>query len=465
MKAMIYARYSTDKQSESSIEDQVRLCMVRVEFEGWQLAGIHKDEGVSGSVPVARRVGGVKLLSDLMACTFDVLVLESLDRLSRDMIEQEKIIRRLEHRRIRVLGLSDGYDSNQESRQLVRGMRGLINEMYLEDLRKKTHRGMSGQIIRGFAAGAASYGYKNIKVEGGSEIQIDEEAAEWVRWIFEAFAAGRSPQSIVFELNERRVKSPRGSTWGVSSVYGSPSKGSGVLNNELYRGRHIWNRSQWVKDPDTGRRKRIERPESEWTVNQRDDLRIVTDELWDKVRARFKGSRLKTGTKGRGGRVRSLFGGLMSCDKCDAPIVVVSSHSYGCSNRMNRGPSVCEGVNVNRTELEATMLAEVADLLSSDELVGYACAETMKLLELAGQDKCKSRDVLPKRIAELNEEITRYIEAIGSIGISGALADKLKRAELEKQNCLDEMDIDIEKFNLVINHRIQVLPLTQLPTA
>ncbi|WP_087462555.1 recombinase family protein [Oleiphilus messinensis] len=104
--------------------------------------------------------------------------------------------------------------------------------------------------------------------------------------------------------------------------YGSPSKGSGLLNNELYRGRHIWNRSQWLKDPDTGKRVRIERPESEWCVSERQDLRIVSDELWDGVRARFKESRYKGGVKGKGGagsffvRWRNVLRQMRSPDCC-----------------------------------------------------------------------------------------------------------------------------------------------------
>tara|TARA_R110002072_G_scaffold266301_1_gene425157 strand:+ start:8679 stop:10268 length:1590 start_codon:yes stop_codon:yes gene_type:complete len=448
MKAVIYARYSTDKQSESSIEDQIRLCKVRLDYEGWLLINSYKDEGVSGSTPVAHRIGGVQLLADAMTNKFNVIVLEGLDRLSRDLVEQETIVRRLEHRGIRILGLSDGYDSNQKGRQLVRGMRGLINEMYLEDLKAKTHRGMTGQVSRGFAAGAAPFGYKNIKTESGSIIQINPEAAETVKWIFEEFAGGRSPKSIVSELNERKVNSPRGSSWGISSLYGSPAKGTGVLHNELYIGRQIWNRSQWLKDPDTGKRIRVERPESEWCINEREDLRVIPNELWGKSRLRFKTPSIKGGVQGKGGRVRSLLGGLLTCDQCGAPIVVVSSHSYGCSNRMNRGASICEGVNVNRQVAENKLLAEIRELMLSEDLVEYAYVETMRLLNELMSDKGSSRGDALKRIDELDKEIERYVEAIGAIGISESIVKKLKAAEEEKKSC--ELALSAQKAEPVM---------------
>ncbi|WP_197470299.1 recombinase family protein, partial [Oleiphilus sp. HI0117] len=228
----------------------------------------------------------------------------------------------------------------------------------------------------------------------------------------------------------------------------SPAKGSGLLNNELYRGRHIWNRSQWTKDPDSGKRVRIERSESEWSINEREDLRIVTEELWEKVRARFKESRYKGGIKGKGGRVRSLLGGLMSCGKCGAPIVVVSSHSYGCSNRMNRGPSICEGVNVNRKETEQKLLTEIQDMLQSDELVEFAYVESLKVLNELSAGKGDSRKALLQRIDELDKEIERYIEAIGAIGISGSIAEKLKSAEFEKIQINEQLSQESEETEL-----------------
>ncbi len=150
---VIYARFSTDKQRETSIEDQARVCRARAETLGLEIIGLHADNGVSGSTPVAARPGGAQLLADALAGRFRVLLLEGLDRLSRTLVEQETIIRRLEHREIRIIGVADGYDSaSGTSRKLTRGMRGLVNEIYIDDLRAKTHRGLCGHIERGLAA-------------------------------------------------------------------------------------------------------------------------------------------------------------------------------------------------------------------------------------------------------------------------------------------------------------------------
>lgn len=145
------------------------------------------------------------------------LVIESLDRLSRDQVEQETIVRRLEHRGIRIIGVSDGYDTESgESRKLLRGVRGMINETYVDDLRKKTHRGLIGQIARGVHAGGLSYGYRSV-VAGvnargepiGHCLEVDDAQAAIVRDIFGRYAAGESCQRIAADLNAHGIRGPR----------------------------------------------------------------------------------------------------------------------------------------------------------------------------------------------------------------------------------------------------------------
>ena len=231
MKASLYARYSTEHQSAASVEDQFRVCRERAAREGWVVVAAHGDDAVSGTTPVEMRQGGRTLIADMTARRFDVLVVEGLDRLSRDQVQQEVLIRRMEHAGIRIVGVSDGYDSQQAGRKLMRGMRGLINEVFLDDLRAKTHRGQTGKVLGGYVAGGKSYGYRLVKhVDGersiGSTYAIDESQAPWVRWIFERYAEGMGCRAIAHELNRQSVPSPRGGTWCLSAIYGSPKKGS-----------------------------------------------------------------------------------------------------------------------------------------------------------------------------------------------------------------------------------------------
>lgn len=198
MRVAIYARFSCDKQSEASTEDQIRLCRARANHLVAEVVCVHADDGISGSIPVGDRPGGRALLADFLGDRFDTLIVEGLDRLSRDLVESERIVRRLEHRGVRIIGCADGYDSELAGRKVMRQVRSLVNELYLDDLRHKTHRGLAGRVDRGFHGGGKSFGYRSVPIDGGHKLQVDAEQARWVTWIFEQYAHGWSVQAIAY---------------------------------------------------------------------------------------------------------------------------------------------------------------------------------------------------------------------------------------------------------------------------
>lgn len=437
MRAALYARYSTDKQRETSIADQLRGAIERAEREGWEIVARHADEGISGSVPVALRPGGKALLADALARRYDVLIVEGLDRLSREIGEAEQLVKRLEHRGIRIIGTADGYDTEARGRKVMRIARGLVNELYLDDLREKTHRGLAGQFDRGLSAGGRSYGYRTVEAPGGRAQAIDETEAEHVRWIFGRYADGASPAAIVHELNRRAVPAPRGGTWAVSALYGSAARGLGLLHNELYVGRVIWNRRQWLKDPDTGKRRYVERPQHEWQVREAPELRIVDAATWSTVRARAAGQLVRgaaTSTSRKGGRpARTLFGGLLRCPTCAGPIVAINSSRYGCSIHKDRGPAACANAStVPRVAVDGRLLSVLRDELLGQDLVADLQADVRELLAQRRREAVAGSAGARDRAKALDEEIRRIVDAIVSIGISPALQQRLQAAEAER---------------------------------
>lgn len=432
MTPALYARYSTDRQRETSIADQFALGRARCTRDGWPEPLTFADEETSGSTAVNSRPGGKQLLAAAYAGQFDVLILEGLDRISRDSVDQEQTIRRLEFAGIRIIGLADGYDSKFEDREMFRGMRGVFNQQLLRDIGKKTHRGLSGQIDRGYHAGGLSYGYKSVADgELGHHLVIEPGQAEWVRWIFEKYAAGWSVQQIAHELNVKKVPSPRGGTWAVSAIYGRQDRASGILNNELYIGRYIWNRAQFVKDPDSRKRTRIDRPRTEWKIRPAPDLRIITDDLWERTRARMA-SPQREGGRGKGARPTTLFGGLLRCAHCGGAVVAVSGVEYGCAARKDRGTAVCQGVRAKRTETDARLLALVRDTMLNPAAIAEMHAQFKAALRAVRSGSAGSREATAKRLRDVDAEIARLVDAIAAVGVSDALAARLKAAEAEK---------------------------------
>jgi DNA invertase Pin-like site-specific DNA recombinase len=430
--AAAYARYSTDKQSDTSIEDQVRVCRAQATRMQLEIGEVFSDSAVSGGVRVSDRDGGKALL----AGRFEVLFVESLSRLSRDGVDGEMVIRRLEHRGVRIIGCADGYDSNAGgSRKLLRMVHGAMNEKYRDDMAHLTHRGLDGQVARGYHAGGLSFGYRSAVVgydhRGepiGHALEVVPEQAAIVREVFARYGAGESCQAIAHDLNARRVAGPRGRTWSVSALYGSPAKGSGILNNELYVGRYVWNRSHWVKDPDTGQRQRFERPREDWRIVDRPTLRILENSAWQAVRARMASPRRLGGTKGRGNAPSSLLGGILRCGLCGGAMIAVNTTMYGCAARKDRGAAVCPGVYVRRDAMERTLLGHLESVLLAPATL--ATIERRAVEMAAAIAKEQARGVATEvGVRELEAEVARLTDAIAAVGISPALAERLRASE------------------------------------
>ncbi|MIL09527.1 recombinase family protein, partial [Salmonella enterica subsp. enterica] len=253
-RAALYARYSSDSQREASIEDQFRLCRERAASERWEVVGSYEDAAISGSSTILRS-GIQRLVRDAQRGEFQILLAEALDRLSRDQADVATLFKHLKFAGVSIVTLAEG-----EISELHVGLKGTMNALFLKDLAMKTHRGLRGRVEKGKAGGGLCYGYKVVKkvdargepIRGDREIVANE--AEVVRRIFGEFAAGKSPRAIAVDLNRDGVPGPLGQAWGDTSIRGHKTRGTGIINNELYAGVLVWNRLRFVKDPSTGKR-------------------------------------------------------------------------------------------------------------------------------------------------------------------------------------------------------------------
>ncbi|MGE0675398.1 MAG: recombinase family protein, partial [Methylibium sp.] len=113
--------------------------------------------------------------------------------------------------------------------------------------------------------------------------------------VFREYADGKSPRRIAADLNAQNVPSPEGGTWSHTSIRGQIARGTGLLNTTTYVGLLVWNRCSFVRDPDSGKRLARINPTSEWVTQAVPHLRIVDQELWDRVKARQAEMRIEMG--------------------------------------------------------------------------------------------------------------------------------------------------------------------------
>ena len=256
MKVAIYARYSSDNQRDASIADQLRVCQEFAAREGWTVVQEFTDHAVSGATLL--RPGFQTLMRDALNGRFDVVLAEALDRFSRDQEDTAGLFKRLTFAGVNIVTLAEG-----DITHLHVGLKGTMNALFLKDLADKTRRGLRGRVELGKSGGGLCYGYKVTRAGHHGEMTTGEREivspeAEMIRRIFRDYAAGVSPKALAKRLNAERCPGPGGKPWNPSTIHGNPARGTGILNNELYVGRLVWNRLRYVKDPDTG--KRVSRP-------------------------------------------------------------------------------------------------------------------------------------------------------------------------------------------------------------
>ena len=419
MKVAAYARYSSEQQSAASLDDQLRNCRAYAERMGWPAPVAYTDAAISGAR--ADRPGYQRLLQD--AHRFNVILLDDLSRLSRDNVEVQQQVRRLKFAGVRVIAVSDAIDTDDKGHKLGVGLRGLMGELYLDDLREKTHRGLAGRALQGASGGGLGYGYRVTEV---GQRAIDEAQATIVRRIFAEYIEGRSPREIAIGLNRDGVPSPRGGTWANSAIYGDKKRGIGILSNQLYVGRQVWNRSRWIKHPDTGRKVRQERPPSEWIVTDIPDLAIIDVDTWQRAQARMQGTRRDIAPRAVGRQPSNLLSGLLVCEECGGPFVVIDRYNYGCNIHKDRGPPACGNkTRLRRAAAETALLAGIKDQLLTEEAFQLMQREVQRALK----DHAPDTTSLAKRLQEAERVRENVMAAIRAGIITPSTKAELERAE------------------------------------
>ena len=403
MRVALYARYSSDQQRDASIEDQFRECRKLAAREGWTVVREFDDRRLSGATIL--RDG----LQELLASTdeFDVVVAESLDRLSRDQEDTAAIFKKLTFRNIKIYTVQE-----QEISALHVGLKGTMNALYLSDLSAKTRRGQHGQVLAGRSTGGRCYGYRIPPQEAKNRGQLviaPEEAAIVVR-IFQEFVAGASPKSIAKKLNAERIPGPRAGTWGPSTIHGNPKRGTGILNNELYVGRRVWGRLSYRRNPFAKRRGRVSRlnPASALVRHDVPQLRIIDDALWDAAKSRQRETRhqVRGNAGARAGaslagarRAKYLFSGLVKCGLCGSSFTMCAKDRLGCAGHTNRG--TCTNTKtIKRGEVERRVLKTMEERLWNHQLFEEFCQEFTR-------DLNRQRGEQGGAIAEARGELTR----------------------------------------------------------
>ncbi len=398
LRVALYARYSTDLQSESSAEDQLTALRKMVAQRGWTEVAAFRDEGISGTA-LATRPGVRALMRDAGAGAFDLVLTEALDRLSRGQADMARLFELLSFHGVRLETLGSGQVS-----ELHVGLEGTMNRLYLVELAKKTRRGLIGRVEAGFSGGGHCYGYR---IVAKGVLEVDQDQARMIQRIFRDYAAGASARTIAGALNAEGVPGPRGGAWGANGILGDRRAGDGLLCQELYVGVRVFNRRRYRKHPETGRRSSVLNPTDQWIRKPAPELRIVGDDLWAAVQARQ--AAIAASPTPRAHAPKRVFSGLIHCGVCGGPMWLEGG-KYACARRRDR--ATCSNRKIIRAEtIERRVLDGLkAHLLSPDRI---AAAVRAYHLEAEAEHAAAVRERAPieREMAETRRRMDRTMDA------------------------------------------------------
>jgi DNA invertase Pin-like site-specific DNA recombinase len=448
----IYARYSTDRQDARSIEDQVRRCRVLADGSGFRVAAEYADAAVSGSH--TERADLQRLIADARGGAFRSVLVDDLSRLSRDLGDTWRIVfEEMASIGVRVIDCSTNIASDAEGARLLFGVKALVNDEFLQNVRRQTWRGLEGRAIAGFHTGGKTFGYTTIAEPNPSDPEhprrlpvVDEPEAALVRRVFEMYAAGSTFKNIAATLNVEAVPAPhdggprgkRGNKtcagWGHTTI-------RAMLANERYVGRWTWNQRKWVRVPGKKTRRALMRPEAEHVVTELPALRIVSQDLWERVQTRI-GSRKpgKGRAPGAGKLGSSLLTGLLRCGVCGGAVVIVSRRhkggasyaNFGCTVNRSRGDAICGNARtVSERKVTEAVIGALKTEFTVPDLVERFKAVFSEAFSARNSAASSSDEVraLERAVQDAEARVRNVTAALARIGFSDALADQLATEE------------------------------------
>lgn len=468
MRTIIYARYSTDLQNSRSIADQIALCRERAASEGWQIVDTFTDAEISGAAGIGedQRPGMNAMLARVEQGGVDQVIAESTSRIARHQGDGFAIRERLSYYGARLFTLSQG-----EIDEIKGWVQGFLDSQARKDIAFNVKRGQRGTVRSGRSPAGLAYGYRkaNRLDERGELIRglraIDEDQAEIVRRIFSEYANNRSARQIAADLNAEGIPGPTGGTWRSSTIAGDRQRKNGMLQNRIYIGKIVHDRTSKVADPRTRKERIRPNAESEWIEADAPALRIVDDNTWAAVqhlRNAYSGDRPELAR-----RPKRLLSGIGRCGTCGGGWIVIGRDQWACGKHRDGG-----GCSNNRTVKTHIYEQKVLDGLRDDMLHPDAVSAYVREFHESRRKRAaqaqQQRTKLERRHRDAATKVERLVNAIADGGEEFAEIRAVLTKARHDRDAIAQQIADLEAFPVITLHpgiaddyRAEIAVLTQ----
>lgn len=425
LNAVIYARYSSDKQTEQSIEGQLRICTAYAEQNNLNVVHHYIDRAMSGTND--RRPEFQQMISDSSSKQFKYIIVYKFDRFARNMYDSAIYEHKLEQNGVKVLSATEQVGDGNES-LIIKAVLRAMAEMYSKQLAENVRRGMRESALKANSTGGSvPFGYKAID----KKLVIDEMCAPYVRYIFEAYAGGKPKMDIVRELQHKGCLKHNGKPLTMQNV-------TYILSNKKYAGFFVFNDIEVEGGCPA----------------------IVDKALFKKCAERYDRERKRYGNSATG-EVDYLLVGKLFCGYCGKPMIGDCGtsrngerhHYYTCYTRKSRRRTGenCQKKSERKGFIEWYITHQTQEYVLSEnriEIISELVVKEYDLLFGAVEE-----NALNKRLKEVDKDIDMAVDALLKTSNKTAL-DKINDQldELEKR----KSDIEIDIANLHIAKKVRL---------
>lgn len=425
--AYILARYSTENQSEASIEVQVERCTEWCNRNSLQVLDIFADRAISGMKET--RPEYQRMMQALYAGGADTVVIYDQSRMFRNMVYWFQFREALQRIGVHVVSVTQptvGGDLNDPAVFLNEGVTALFNQMWVLQTQQKVREGVRQRAKSGkHTGGVPALGYR---VEN-ERLVIDEDEAETVRLIFGLYAAGHGYMDIIRELNRRGLKTKRGNAFGKNSIHD-------LLKNEKYVGRALFGgKPIGYNGSRNSHAARSGGLETECPA-------IVSQALFDAVQKKLSQNRKSPGRSVV--KMNQPLKGKVFCGDCGSAMTICyvtppKTHEryayYKCAAKKRGLP--CSSKMIRKDELEETVSSAVLDMLGNP-------AAKENLLEVLRKQRDEITVTSAPRLESLKAELSALQKKIKNSVT--AIMDGLSSPELIAQtNAAEARKAEIEE--------------------
>ena len=401
MKAVIYARFSSDRQREESIEGQIRECMEYAQRQGITVVGEYIDRAKSAAKDIDKRENFLRMIRDSNKHLFEIVLVWKLDRFSRSRYDSAHYKAALKKNGVKVVSATEHIAEGPEGIILESMLEGMA-EYYSAELSAKIHRGQKENALKGKNnGGTVPLGYTLNKET--QHLEVNPVTAPIVQEIFRRYAEGETIASIKDDFNRRGLKTNKGFSFRYSTFHT-------VLTNRKYIGEYKY---QDVVIPGGV-------------------PALVSEDVFNRVQARMEKNK-QTPAAAKAAE-RYLLTTKLFCGECGRMMAGESGTGtggkvyryYKCHGAKNK--KGCKKKPVKKEWIENFVVQQTMMIVMDGPLIERI---TDKLLDLQGEENHDLR-LLEQQLSEVEKGIENMLNAIQAGIITASTKQRLAELEEEK---------------------------------